>query len=329
MLEAPLSLRRDQVRRARRAGAVVSIVTTSPAEAAPTLPAGSVCLRGERVRPIAQRGTGDRPVARAVAVALPEHRGAVGVIQRDGGAGFRRAADRRRGALVRLSRARGAAVRLPRSDRASTAAPPPRRRSSPPARTKPRWSVAGRVGRASRSAYGARAQRCAGDRPVAAGGYVGAEHVAPLKSVTVLLTSATPAIVGVVSLVRSSLFEVPLSLTSSRSRPDGALGGVASIVNPSSDEAVETLPATSVVLAVRVCPRAQRCAGDRPGAAGGYVAAEHGGAVVERDGAVGFRHTGDRRGGVVGDIVAVRDAAVAAGGQIGDGRRDSAPGCRC
>ena len=50
----------------------------------------------------------------------------------------------------------------------------------------------------------------------------------PANSSTVLLASAVPVKVGVVSLVKLSLFDVPESELASRSGVDGALGGTLS-----------------------------------------------------------------------------------------------------
>jgi hypothetical protein len=59
--------------------------------------------------------------------------------------------------------------------------------------------------------------------------------------------------VGVVSLVRLSVFEQPRSLAAVRTGVVGAAGADVSIVTLKAPEAGETLPATSVSLAVMLC----------------------------------------------------------------------------
>ena len=66
---------------------------------------------------------------------------------------------------------------------------------------------------------------------------------------TVLPISAVPLIVGVVSLVLSSVEELPLSLTASRSGVDTA-GAEVSIVTANADDAALMLPAASVAVAI-------------------------------------------------------------------------------
>ena len=68
---------------------------------------------------------------------------------------------------------------------------------------------------------------------------------------TVLFASAVPMIVGVSSLVMSSVLELPLSLPASISGVDGAAGAVVSIVTARADEALLVFPAVSVDVAVR------------------------------------------------------------------------------
>ena len=72
----------------------------------------------------------------------------------------------------------------------------------------------------------------------------------PRNNWTVLLASAVPVNVGVLTLVRLSVLEVPLSLAASRSGVDGAAGAVVSIVMLKAPEAAETFPAASVAVAV-------------------------------------------------------------------------------
>jgi len=72
----------------------------------------------------------------------------------------------------------------------------------------------------------------------------------PRNNSTVLLASAVPVNVGVLTLVRLSVLEEPLSLAASRSGVDGAAGAVASIVMLRAPEAAEAFPAASVAVAV-------------------------------------------------------------------------------
>ena len=65
-----------------------------------------------------------------------------------------------------------------------------------------------------------------------------------------LLASAVPVKVGVVSLVLLSVFELPVSEPLSRSGVDGAAGAVASMLIVNSDEASDTFPVASVAFAV-------------------------------------------------------------------------------
>ncbi len=71
-------------------------------------------------------------------------------------------------------------------------------------------------------------------------------------SVTVLFTSAVPEMSGVVSLVMSSVLELPLSEPAAKSRDDGADGAVVSTVTLNADDAELVLPAASVAVAVRL-----------------------------------------------------------------------------
>ena len=75
--------------------------------------------------------------------------------------------------------------------------------------------------------------------------------VAPSSNSTVLFASAVPVIVGVSSLVLSSVLELPLSLPASRSGVDGVAGADVSIVTVNADEAALAFPAASVAVAVR------------------------------------------------------------------------------
>ena len=65
--------------------------------------------------------------------------------------------------------------------------------------------------------------------------------------------SQVPVRVGVVSFVRLSVFEVPVSLEASRSGADGAAGVLVSIVTPKAGEAAETLFTGSVAVTVISC----------------------------------------------------------------------------
>ena len=75
--------------------------------------------------------------------------------------------------------------------------------------------------------------------------------VAPSSNSTLLFASAVPLTVGVVTLVRSSVLELPESLPVSRSGVDGAAGAEVSIVTVRADEAALVFPAASVAVAVR------------------------------------------------------------------------------
>ena len=75
--------------------------------------------------------------------------------------------------------------------------------------------------------------------------------VAPSNNSTLLLASAVPVIVGVSSLVLSSVLELPLSLPASRSGVAGAAGADVSIVTVNADETALVFPAASVAVAVR------------------------------------------------------------------------------
>ena len=69
---------------------------------------------------------------------------------------------------------------------------------------------------------------------------------------TVLLASAVPLKVGVVSLVTLSLLLRPVSEPLSKSIAPGAEGAVVSIVTDRGVDAAPVLPAPSVTLAVKV-----------------------------------------------------------------------------
>ena len=73
-----------------------------------------------------------------------------------------------------------------------------------------------------------------------------------LITVTVLLASAVPVNVGVVSLVTLSVEELPVSDAAERSGADGAAGAVVSTVINSPADAAEVLLAASVAVAVMV-----------------------------------------------------------------------------
>ena len=75
--------------------------------------------------------------------------------------------------------------------------------------------------------------------------------VAPSNNSTLLLASAVPLIEGVVTLVRSSVLELPESLPASRPGVAGAAGADVSIVTVNADEAAPVFPAASVAVAVR------------------------------------------------------------------------------
>ena len=76
------------------------------------------------------------------------------------------------------------------------------------------------------------------------------KELLPAKSSTVLLASAAPVKVGVVSLVKLSLFDVPKSELEARSGTDGAAGAAVSMLIVRAEDAFETFPAASVALAV-------------------------------------------------------------------------------
>ena len=88
--------------------------------------------------------------------------------------------------------------------------------------------------------------------------------VLPSSNTTALLASAVPEKVGVVTLVLLSVLELPLSLAARRSGTETA-GPVVSMVMLSAAEADETLPATSVALAVMLCVPAVRVLVVMPG----------------------------------------------------------------
>ncbi len=67
------------------------------------------------------------------------------------------------------------------------------------------------------------------------------------KTSTVLLASAVPVKVGVVSLVMLSLLEEPVSLPAERSGAAGVVGAVVSITHESLAFTARALPATSVM----------------------------------------------------------------------------------
>ena len=73
---------------------------------------------------------------------------------------------------------------------------------------------------------------------------------APSNTSTVLLASAVPVNVGVVSSVMLSVLESPESLPASRSGVDGAAGAVVSMVIFKVPELMLVLPAASVAFAV-------------------------------------------------------------------------------
>src|SRR5882672_5475832 len=77
--------------------------------------------------------------------------------------------------------------------------------------------------------------------------------VAPSNSFTVLFAAAVPVKVGVVALVMLSLFEEPESEAALKSGVEGAAGAEVSMVTESAAEAVPTLPAASVAVAVMLC----------------------------------------------------------------------------
>ena len=79
-------------------------------------------------------------------------------------------------------------------------------------------------------------------------------EVVPLwKSSTVLLASAVPSKVGVLSLLRLSELELPLSLLVAKSGVLGALGAVVSTVTVKLEVAGLVAPVMSVAVAVKLC----------------------------------------------------------------------------
>ena len=76
------------------------------------------------------------------------------------------------------------------------------------------------------------------------------KELLPAKSSTVLLASAVPVKVGVVSVVRLSLLDVPVSESAARSGTDGAAGTDTSILIVKAEDAFETFPAASMAFAV-------------------------------------------------------------------------------
>ena len=68
--------------------------------------------------------------------------------------------------------------------------------------------------------------------------------------VIVLFASAVPVKVGVVSLVRLSVSDVPRSVSAVISGVDGAAGADASMVMARADDATLVFPAASVAVAV-------------------------------------------------------------------------------
>src|SRR5439155_5587247 len=83
----------------------------------------------------------------------------------------------------------------------------------------------------------------------------------PRNICTVLLASAVPVKVGVVTLVMLSVLDVPLSLAAVMSGAEGAAGALVSIVMLRAPEAPDTLPAVSVAVAVMLCVPAVRALG--------------------------------------------------------------------
>ncbi len=74
--------------------------------------------------------------------------------------------------------------------------------------------------------------------------------VEPEKSSTVLLTSADPVNVGVVSDVMLSVDELPVSVPALKFGVAGAEGAALSILTDSAEDADAILPAVSVAFAV-------------------------------------------------------------------------------
>jgi hypothetical protein len=90
-----------------------------------------------------------------------------------------------------------------------------------------------------------------------------------LNSVIAEFGSAVPLNTGVVTLVISSVDEMPLSEVATRSGVPGAAGAVVSMVTGSTLDATPTLPAWSVAFAVIVCvpsPRTPEVIDQRPAA---------------------------------------------------------------
>ena len=81
--------------------------------------------------------------------------------------------------------------------------------------------------------------------------------VEPSNRVIVSPTTPVPVITGLVTLVMLSP-GVPLSLAGDRVRPDGADGMMVSMMSARAVEAADTLPATSVWVAVRLLVPADR-----------------------------------------------------------------------
>jgi len=81
----------------------------------------------------------------------------------------------------------------------------------------------------------------------------------------VVPASAVPAKVGVVTLVISSLLDVPLSLAAVMSGVEGMAGAVVSMVMLSALDATLVLPAASVALAVMLCVPSLRALTVMPG----------------------------------------------------------------
>ena len=76
------------------------------------------------------------------------------------------------------------------------------------------------------------------------------KELLPANNSTVLLASAVPVKVGVVSLVLLSVLEMPVSDEEARSGVEGGDGAVASTVIDKEADTLDTFPATSVAFAV-------------------------------------------------------------------------------
>ena len=76
------------------------------------------------------------------------------------------------------------------------------------------------------------------------------KELLPANNSTVLLASAVPVKVGVVSLVLLSVLEIPVSDEAARSGVEGGDGAVASTVIDKEADTLDTFPATSVAFAV-------------------------------------------------------------------------------